>query len=130
MPFFSFSIPPRKSSRLAALAVGLAILAGIAAAQPTADAGATASHETAASADNEQLEKALQSLNWDQFKAVVEAIPKLKADVDAYGPLGWQYVQANYRNYPWRKSIRKLHEPQKKRLAELIDVAREGRPIN
>lgn len=129
MPFFSFSIPSRKSSRLAALAVGLAILAGIAAAQPTVGAGA-ASQEASASADNEQLEKALQSLNWDQFKAVVEAIPKLKADVDAYGPLGWQYVQANYRSYPWRKSIRKLHEPQKKRLAELIDVAREGRPIN
>ncbi|HZX33670.1 MAG TPA: hypothetical protein VFF03_20130 [Rhodocyclaceae bacterium] len=127
MSFFLFSASWRKSSRLAALAVGLAILAGIAAAESAADA-VTSTQEAAV--DNEQLEKALQSLNWDQFKAVVEAIPKLKADVDAYGPLGWQYVQANYRNYPWRKSIRKLQEPQKKRLAELIGVVREGRPIN
>lgn len=129
MPFFTSSNPLRKPLAQVALAAGLAILAGIAAAESAAEAGA-AGQEAAASADNEQLEKDLQSLNWDQFKAVVEAIPKLKADVDAYGPLGWQYVQANYRNYPWRKSIRKLHEPQKKRLAELIGVVREGRPIN
>jgi hypothetical protein len=129
MPFLLFSIPLGRPLAQVVLAAGLAILAGIAAAESADAAGATG-QETVASAENEQLEKALQGLNWDQFKAVVEAIPKLKADVDAYGPLGWQYVQANYRNYPWRKNIRKLQEPQKKRLAELIGVVREGRPIN
>lgn len=78
------------------------------------------------SPDIERLEKALQGLTWAQFKAVVEAIPKLKADVDAYGPLGWQYVQTNYRTYPWRKNLRKLQDDQKKRLAELIDEAKAG----
>lgn len=76
--------------------------------------------------DSEQLEKGLQGLSWEQFRAVVSAIPKLKADVDAYGPLGWQYVQANYRTYRWRKNINKLHIDQKIHLASLIQEAREG----
>lgn len=76
--------------------------------------------------DSEQLEQGLQSLSWPQFKAVVQAIPKLKADVDAYGPLGWQYVQANYKTYHWRKNINKLHPDQKLHLDNLIREARQG----
>ena len=91
--------------------------------------GPDAGGEVAAGAipDTEQLEKGLQSLSWDQFRTVVNAIPKLKADVDAYGPLGWQYVQANYRTYHWRKSINKLQPDQKVQLAGLIREARAGK---
>lgn len=128
-------LPLLNRFRLAALFAGMTVLVGAAGAETVAQVQVAdarpVSVDAAGSADNEQLEKALQSLPWEQFRSVVEAIPKLKADVDAYGPLGWQYVQANYRTYPWRKNIRKLHEPQKKRLGELIDQAREGaRPSN
>jgi hypothetical protein len=122
---------PNKWSRLAAaLMTGLAAFAWAAGAQGQADAGGSESGPgaavTAGIPDSAALERALQSLSWEQFKAVVVAIPKLKADVDAYGPLGWQYVQANYRTYPWRKNINKLHEPQKERLSDLIEEARAG----
>ena len=82
---------------------------------------------TAPAIDSAQLEKALQHLNWPQFKSVVEAIPKLKADVDAYGPMGWQIVEANYRTYGWKKSIDKLDEGQKRQLAALIRAAQKSR---
>lgn len=75
---------------------------------------------------SEQLEKELQSLSWPQFKAVIVAIPKLKADVDAYGPMGWQYVQANYKTYRWRKSINKLEPEQKIQLGQLIQKSKRG----
>ena len=51
-------------------------------------------------------------------------MPKLKADVDAYGEFGWQYVQMNYQNYRWKKSIDKLSGEQKQELAALIRSAR------
>lgn len=70
--------------------------------------------------DSAKLEKDLQRLPWRQFRAVVESVPKLKSAVDAYGPVGWQFVQANYRNYGWRKNIDRLDEGQKKQLAEKI----------
>ena len=71
-------------------------------------------------ASSAELERHLQQLSWPDFKAVVSAIPKLKADVDAYGSFGWQYVQANYRSYRWAKKIDKLDDEQKRQLAELI----------
>lgn len=74
--------------------------------------------------DSKSLEKSLQSLSWPQFKSVVEAVPKLKADVDAYGEFGWQYVQMNYQTYRWKKSIDKLSGEQKQQLAALIRSAR------
>lgn len=74
--------------------------------------------------DSRKMQKDLQQLNWKQFRSVLVAIPKLKAEVDAYGPLGWQYVRENYSTYSWRKSIDKLDETQKKRLAELIQNAK------
>lgn len=76
------------------------------------------------SAQSIELEQRLQRLNWEQFKRVVEAVPKLKASVDAYGPLGWEYVRANYATYRWRKNIERLSSSERHRLAELIDRAR------
>lgn len=75
--------------------------------------------------DSKQMETDLQQLNWDQFKSVIEAVPKMKADVDAYGQLGWQYVQMNYKTYKWKKSIDRLGDGQKHQLAELIYNARQ-----
>ncbi|MBS1191421.1 MAG: hypothetical protein H6R10_3213 [Rhodocyclaceae bacterium] len=128
MPSAPISPRLRQTSKLAAFVAGLMAFVWAAGAETPAGAqgGGSEAAAAAGSIDNEQLEKALQALSWGQFKSVVSAIPKLKADVDAYGPLGWQYVQANYRTYQWRKNIRKLHEPEKRRLAELIQEAREG----
>lgn len=75
--------------------------------------------------DSRQLEKDLQMLNWKQFRTVVEAIPPIKAEVDRYGPLGWQYVQQHYKTYPWRKSIDHLEGWQKVELASLIERAKK-----
>ncbi len=41
--------------------------------------------------DSAAMEKALQSLPWERFKAVITSVPKMKADVDAYGPMGWEF---------------------------------------
>ena len=77
--------------------------------------------------DSAALEKALQGLSWRQFRSVVEAVPKLKAAVDAYGPAGWQFVQANYRRYGWKKNIDRLDDAQKNQLAGEIERARRIR---
>ncbi len=77
--------------------------------------------------DSVRMEKELQNLDWKQFRSVIEAVPKMKADVDAYGALGWQYVQANYRTYAWRKSIDRLDDERKTQLADLIQLAKQGR---
>ena len=86
------------------------------------DASSQATESDAPS--SEQIEKDLQSLSWQQFRAVVEAVPKLKADIEAYGPLGWSYVEANYTHYRWKKSVDKLDATNKSRLAGLIENAR------
>lgn len=83
-----------------------------------------ASTEPSVPLGSAQIEKDLRSLPWAQFRSVVEAIPKLRAEVDAYGPLGWQFVQFRYATHNWRKGIDKLDEAQKKELAELIRIAR------
>ncbi len=77
--------------------------------------------------DSRQLEKDLQRLSWKQFRQVVESVPKLKADVEAYGPIGWTYVQQNYQTYGWKKNIDKLNEEQRKQLADLILRARKAK---
>lgn len=74
--------------------------------------------------DSRQMEQDLQHLDWPQFRRVVESVPKLKADVDAYGPLGWKYVEVNYRTYHWQKNIDRLDDGQKRQLSELIRAAR------
>ena len=76
-----------------------------------------------AEVDSAKMEKDLQRLPWNQFRSVVESEPRLKAGIDAYGPLGWQFVQANYRSYGWKKNIDKLDDRQKKQLAERIKRA-------
>ena len=85
-------------------------------------AGAVAPPAVARNAevDSAKMEKDLQRLPWKQFRSVVESEPKLKAGIDAYGPAGWQFVQANYRTYGWKRNIDKLDERQKKQLAEKI----------
>lgn len=77
--------------------------------------------------DSAKLEKDLQSLSWPQFSAVIRAVPQLKAGVDAYGAFGWQYVQAGYKTYRWRKSIDKLDAVQRRQLADLIAQAKAGK---
>ena len=81
----------------------------------------------AALPDSRQLEADLQRLPWPRFRSVVEGIPKLKSSIDAYGPAGWQFVQANYRTYPWKKNIDKLGDDQRRHLADLIQSAKAGR---
>jgi len=76
--------------------------------------------------DSARLERELQQLSWEQFKQVIVAVPKLKNSVDAFGPFGWDYVRANYRTYPWKKSIDRLDNTQKIQLAALIEKARNG----
>jgi hypothetical protein len=75
--------------------------------------------------DSPRLERELQHLPWPQFKAVIEAVPRLKADVDAYGPLGWQYIKGRYSTYAWRKNIDRLDPAQKRQLDELVHAAKK-----
>lgn len=77
--------------------------------------------------DSRQLEKELQSLNWSQFKSVIEAIPEIRREVEKYGPLGWEYVKTNYRSHGWKKNIDQLDSGEKQRLAHLIQRARKLR---
>lgn len=77
--------------------------------------------------DSSRLEKELQGLSWRQFRSVVESVPQLKSAVDAYGAAGWQFVQANYRQYGWRRNIDKLNIEQKRELAARIERARSLR---
>lgn len=74
--------------------------------------------------DSLELEQRLQALDWASFRSVVEAVPKLKRSVDAYGPFGWEYVRLNYQTYAWRKPIGRLDDAQKIALGELIEQAR------
>jgi len=97
-----------------------------AAARPSANT-ATVSPAKNETPDSRQMEKDLQRLPWKQFKSVIESIPQLKAGIEAYGPIGWQYVKANYTTYGWKRNIDKLDVPQKKRLAELIASAKGSR---
>lgn len=81
----------------------------------------------AAPMDSRQLEKALQGLDWPQFRTVIEAIPELRREVDKYGPLGWDYVKTRYRTHGWKKNIDKLDPAERQRLARLVEEARKIR---
>lgn len=74
--------------------------------------------------DSAVMEKQLQTMPWEQFKAVVSSVPKMKADVDAYGPMGWEFVKKNYKTHGWKKNIDRLDPDQRQRLANLIRKAR------
>lgn len=92
----------------------------------TSEVVATEAHATNCAPDSAQMEKALQHLPWKRFRSIVESIPALKSGIDAYGPIGWQIVQANYTTYPWKKSIDKLDDVQKRRLIEAIRNAKDS----
>lgn len=77
--------------------------------------------------DSTQLEHDMQSLPWPKFKTVVEAVPKLRASVDAYGPFGWQYVEKNYRSHGWKKNIDRLDDEQRQQLADLVRRAKHSK---
>jgi len=77
--------------------------------------------------DSQQLEHDLQLLPWKSFRSVIEAVPKMKADVEAYGPAGWKFVEAGYKTFPWKKNIDKLDEAQMKLLADLIQGAKSAK---
>jgi len=118
---------PVMSKPVCALVAGLWMAAALGAdVQPSADTRAPAS-ATRGVPDSKQIEGDLQRLPWKQFRSVVESVPKIKADVDVYGPLGWKYVEANYKTYGWKKSIDKLDEIQKQNLVDLIQRARGAR---
>jgi Spy/CpxP family protein refolding chaperone len=76
--------------------------------------------------DSARMEKDLQRLPWEQFKAVISAVPKLKADVEAYGPMGWNFVKTRYRTHGWKKNIDKLDATQKQQLQKLIEKSRRA----
>lgn len=109
--------------------IHLALVAGLLACALPACAATTAASATAAAVlpDGAQIEKDLQRLPWPRFRAVIEAIPKMKAEVDAYGPLGWDYVRAHYRSHRWKKNVDRLDAVQKRQLVDLIRNAQAGR---
>lgn len=78
--------------------------------------------------DSARMEKDLQRLSWEQFKSVISAVPTLKADVEAYGPAGWNFVKTRYKTHAWKKNIDKLDAGQKRRLHELIEKSRTAAP--
>ncbi|MDD5248907.1 MAG: hypothetical protein PHY45_07975 [Rhodocyclaceae bacterium] len=116
------SLTVRRGRHAVVLAFLLAgpLLSALADAVPDADMQRVMAEDRV---DSAHLERALQGLSWEQFRAVIEAIPKLKADVEAYGPAGWEYVKRRYKTYAWRKNIDKLDSDEKKKLAALIESA-------
>ncbi|MEW6165637.1 MAG: hypothetical protein AB1642_11305 [Pseudomonadota bacterium] len=110
--------------RLAAL---LLLACWPALALPGEGAAPRASASQASAPDSARLAKDLQSLDWKQFKSVIEAIPKLKADIDAFGPLGWKFVEKNYPTHDWKRNIDRFDAAEKRQLAELIGAARRVR---
>jgi hypothetical protein len=108
--------------------IALALCSGHAAAADTAAPRQKAiTTATAPLPDGKQIEKELQSLPWPRFRAVIETIPKLKADVDAYGAFGWEYVKANYKTHGWKKNVDRLDEVQKRQLVDLIRSAKAAK---
>lgn len=77
--------------------------------------------------DSKQMELTLQSLPWPQFRSVIEGVPKLKAEVEAHGSLGWTFVQSKYKKHGWKKNIDRLDDEQKRLLAELIGKIKKAR---
>lgn len=121
--------PTRHKRSLRGLLLVPALLVGagdLAQAQSARKPTAAATAPARLPIDPPTLERQLQQLNWEQFRQVVERIPKIKAEVDGYGVLGWQYVKHNYRSYPWQKQLVKLNDGQRQHLAQLIRRAQGG----
>lgn len=94
----------------------------------TAAAKPAAKPKPAPLPDSKKMEQDLQGLPWPQFRAVIEAVPKLKAEVEAKGTAAWVFVQANYKRHGWKKNIDRLDDEQKRQLAELIAKAKRSTP--
>ncbi len=113
----------RRAALLLAFWLAPALGAGDGRAVPSPDEARAMSEDRL---DGARLEHELQELDWPQFRSVIEAVPKLKADVDAYGPAGWEYVKGRYKTYQWHKNINRLDADEKQRLAALIDTAQQA----
>lgn len=120
---------PRTPVKAFLLLIALALAAAPTFAKKRQPAGQsrTVGQVISAVPDSQRLEKDLQQLTWPQLRFVIESVPKLKADVEAYGAFGWKYVKAGYATYPWQKTIDKLDDSQKRQLSNLIDQARTTR---
>ena len=105
----------------------LALVAILLACALPAGAAAAAVPAAAVLPDSAQIEKDLQRLPWPRFRTVIEAIPKMKAEVDAYGPMGWDYVRAHYRTHHWKKNVDRLDAAQRRQLVDLIRNAQAPR---
>ena len=101
------------------VALGLALSAG-AASLAAAEVRPPAAVRADSVPDSKKMQNDLQQMSWPRFRSVIEAVPKLRAGVDAFGPAGWQFVKDNYQRYPWKSSIDKLDEAQKRQLAARI----------
>lgn len=77
--------------------------------------------------DSKIMEQDMQNLPWLQFRSVVEAVPKLRAEVEAYGALGWTYVQSKYKTHRWKKNIERMDVEEQRQLAALIAKAKRAR---
>ncbi len=114
--------------RTCVVVVGLFCAATFAAsAQSPTDGNRTAATGMAVAPDSATLEKELQRLPWVKFRAIIEGVPKLKADVDRYGPTGWKFVEVNYQSYGWKKNINKLDDKQRSLLVQLLRQATGSR---
>lgn len=115
--------------RIPIVLLALAFCGGpVVAAVPAAPQPKAAAPAKAALPDGKQIEKDLQGLPWPQFRQVIEAIPKLKADVDAYGAFGWQYVKSKYQTHGWKKNVDRLDDAERRQLVELIRKAKAAQP--
>lgn len=108
---------------ICALLIGLCPALGFAADVLAASDKQTAAMVRQTGPDSQQMEQKLQQLSWSQFRFIVESVPKLRADVEAYGPIGWEYLKARYASFGWKKSIDKLDDAQKRGLADLLQAA-------
>lgn len=95
------------------------------AAAPTKNTAAAPRTSLPPMPDSQQIEADLQRLPWPQFRTVIESIPKLKADVEAHGKLGWAFVQTNYKTHPWKKNIDRLDDAQRRQLVDKIRQAQK-----
>lgn len=80
-------------------------------------------HTQNTSFDTTKMERQLQQLPWAQVRAAIESVPKLRADLDTYGEIGWAYVKSKYATYPWKQKIDRLDDDQKRKLDDLLEAA-------
>lgn len=107
------------------LILGSAVGAGASAAPNSSPTGKVL--RSSAEPDTRAMQNDLQRLPWPKFRSIIESIPKLRAEVDAFGPAGWEFVKSNYRRYPWKKSLDRLSIDQKRQLSAMIEKSANSR---